>query len=107
ETNDASINLVRDNSFFSRAHVGPLPDTTTYPDLSRDLIIGRAVIDRTTIHIHDLAAEPEAALPARRSRKLGARTVLAAPLLRDDAAIGVIIMRRLEVRPFTEQQIAL
>jgi signal transduction histidine kinase len=37
----------------------------------------------------------------------GFRTILATPLMRDDAAIGVIVIRRLDVRPFTDKQIAL
>ena len=35
------------------------------------------------------------------------RTMLSAPLLRDDVPIGAITMRRTEVRPFTDQQIDL
>src|SRR5262249_28296105 len=38
---------------------------------------------------------------------LGVRTVLFAPLLREGTAIGAIALRRMEVRPFTEKQIAL
>src|SRR5262249_34050656 len=39
--------------------------------------------------------------------RLGLRTVLAAPLLREGVAIGVIFIRRTEVRPFTNKQIEL
>ena len=70
-------------------------------------IPGRAVIDRKTIHIHDMTAEPEDDLRARFSRSIGVRTVLATPLLREGIPIGTIVIRRTEVRPFTEKQIAL
>ena len=36
----------------------------------------------------------------------GHRTLLATPLLREDVAIGAIVIRRTEVRPFSEKQIA-
>ena len=65
------------------------------------------MIDRQTIHIHDLAAESEDYLPARYSRSLGVRTVLATPLLREGVAIGAIMIRRMEVQPFTDKQIKL
>src|SRR4029450_1690912 len=58
-------------------------------------------------HIHDLAAVPEDELRARFARSLGVRTVLATPLLREGVSIGSILIRRTEVRPFSEKQIAL
>ena len=65
-----------------------------------------------TIHVHDLAADdrhtefPETAI--RTSSKLPGRSnCLATPLLREGLAIGAIVIRRTEVRPFTEKQIAL
>jgi GAF domain-containing protein len=75
--------------------------------ISRNHIAGQAIIDRRTIHIHDLAAEPEDNYGAPRWRSLGFRTVLIAPLLREATAIGTITIRRTEVRPFTEKQVAL
>jgi two-component system, NtrC family, sensor kinase len=76
--------------------------------LRRDTIMGRAVIDRRTIHVEDLlvlAGEyPEG---ARLAAELGHRTTLATPLLREGEAIGVLLIRRLEIRPFTDTQITL
>ena len=70
---------------------------------------GRAVLDRQTIHVHDLTAEIETEYPEARDpqRSSGTRTVLVTPLLREGVAIGAIVIRRMEVRPFTEKQIAL
>src|SRR5262249_452510 len=43
----------------------------------------------------------------RRHIQYGSRTVLSTPLLRQGVPIGVIHIRRTEVRPFTDKQIAL
>src|SRR5205823_4273563 len=79
-----------------------------YP-LNRGSVSGRSVIDRCTIHIEDLASEQESEYPQGRDlqRRFGHRTVLAAPLLRQAAAIGTIFIFRPEVRPFTEKQVEL
>src|SRR6516164_9330993 len=76
--------------------------------ITRGLVIGRAVIDRTTVHVPDLqAAESEFPGGAASARRYGHRTTLATPLLRQGEPIGAILIRRMEVRPFTENQITL
>jgi signal transduction histidine kinase len=50
---------------------------------------------------------PEDDLPAGFARRVGVRTVLATPLLREGIPIGTIQIRRLEVRPFTDKQVKL
>src|SRR5207248_5711579 len=70
---------------------------------------GRAVIDKTPIHVHDiLSAEgdefPEAQEKARLQRH---RTILSVPMLREGESIGAIVLRRTEVHPFSEKQIKL
>ena len=69
---------------------------------------GRAVLERRPIHIHDIAADPEYrwAEEYRRLEEMH-RTILAVPMLRDDAIIGVIVIRRIRVEPFTARQIEL
>ena len=71
--------------------------------------VGRAIIERQTIHIHDVAAEIETEFPDARAlqRDSGTRTMLVTPLLREGVPIGAIIIRRTEVRPFTDKQITL
>src|SRR5262249_51810384 len=88
-------------------HYGPIPAP---PELSaaNGTVMGRAVLQRRTIQVADLQAEtteyPEGSDFARR---LGFRTQLAVPLIRAGEAIGVMAIRRSEVRPFTDRQIDL
>jgi C4-dicarboxylate-specific signal transduction histidine kinase len=75
---------------------------------NRDTVIGRAACDRRTIHVHDLAAEDsEYPVGSRHAKQEGHRTTLATPLLREGTPIGVILIRRMEVRPFRDTQVAL
>jgi two-component system, NtrC family, sensor kinase len=76
--------------------------------INRDWVTGRAVVDRTTVQVPDLqAAEREFPEGAASARQYGHRTTLATPLLREGTPIGAILIRRMEVRPFTDKQIAL
>ena len=62
-------------------------------------------MNRKTIYIDDLAAEAGERFPQRPSlRSVGVRSTVATPLLREGIAIGVIMISRLEVRPFTLAQ---
>src|SRR5262249_9644226 len=76
--------------------------------LTREVTLSRAVLERRTIHVADLRAEtdeyPEG---SGRARDLGIRTVLNVPLIRAGKTIGVIGIRRTEVRPFGDRQVAL
>jgi GAF domain-containing protein len=76
--------------------------------INRKWVTGRAVVDRTTVQVLDLlAAEGEFPEGAASARQYGHRTTLATPLLREGKPIGAILIRRMEVRPFTDKQIAL
>jgi PAS domain S-box-containing protein len=71
-------------------------------------VTGRAACDRRTIHVHDLAAEEdEYPVGSSNAKREGHRTTLATPLLREGIPIGIILVRRREVRPFSDQHIAL
>jgi signal transduction histidine kinase/putative methionine-R-sulfoxide reductase with GAF domain len=69
---------------------------------------GRAVLDREVVHVRDLQAEtvrfPRGSEVARR---LGLRTTVNVPLMREGKAIGVISARRAEIQPFSDKQIGL
>jgi len=94
------------------ASVGPFGQTFG-PDIivpiARGSVAGRAVLERRTIQIHDLAAESEDEYPEGKAlqRRYGHRTMVAAPLLLGDIALGAIGMLRKEVRPFSDKQLAL
>jgi signal transduction histidine kinase/putative methionine-R-sulfoxide reductase with GAF domain len=95
----------------SVAHHGTIPvNLGERRPITRDSMSGRAMMDGQTIHIADIEAVPadelvEGKVLAKRSG--GLRTHLAAPLMREGKAIGAILIRRFEVRPFTDKQIAL
>jgi hypothetical protein len=99
---DADLMHIEGNVLRSVAKYGPAiqwPLGTTRP-LSRDWVTGRAVIDRTFVHVADLQArEREFPQGAAYARQYGHRTTLAVPLLREGSAIGAILIRRMEVRP--------
>src|SRR5262249_14387912 len=115
EAADAQIRLVEGNAARLAASFG----TLTAPEL-RPIIpetpAGRAILTRKTLHIPDLQERkdefPESE-DVRRGIKFieghqaGLRTFLSAPMLREGTPIGVINIRRTEVRPFSERQIKL
>jgi len=105
---DSVILLREGQSLVFGAHHGPIPMDFDKWALTRNWTAGRAVIDGKPIHVHDLSAArdefPEGHAMAIR---LGHRTILSVPLLRDGEAIGSLTVRRAAVQPFTEKQIEL
>ncbi|HWX25935.1 MAG TPA: GAF domain-containing protein [Steroidobacteraceae bacterium] len=69
-------------------------------------VAGRALLEGNFIHVHDVRSDPEYTMTAA-AEMAGARTILGAPLLREGVTIGLIVLMRRTVRPFTEQQIEL
>ena len=90
---------------------GPIPIPRVGPGpMVRESNVARAMIDRQIIHSPDmLSVETRAEFPnsSATAERLGVRTALIVPLLRESDAIGAIHLRRNEVRPFTDKQIAL
>jgi two-component system NtrC family sensor kinase len=105
---DAVIFLTEGPTLAVAAHHGPIPVDITHSPIGRGWVTGRAVADRVPIHVHDLQAAgaefPGGQAMALRFRH---RTTLAVPLLREDEAIGALMIRRSEVRPFSDKQIEL
>src|SRR5262249_29822735 len=89
------------------AQYGVLPISDHRFRIDRNTVVGRAVLDRQLIHIQDIAAAGDLPAAQARARQTGYRTILAIPLLRGDSALGVFVLRRAEVHPFSDNQIAL
>ncbi|MGZ9165272.1 MAG: response regulator, partial [Anaerolineales bacterium] len=111
EANDVQIYKVDGDLLRQITHYGPIPalqDGEALP-LVRGLITGRAVIERRTIQIDDIQQLTESEYPdsVALQKRLGHRTALATPLLREGNAIGAIVVRRNEVHPFSRKQISL
>ena len=65
----------------------------------------RAALERRTIHIPDVLADPEYSYGAKDVEAI--RTILGVPILKGEELLGVMMIYHLEVRPFTDKQIAL
>ena len=74
--------------------------------IGRGTVTGRALLEGKTIHIHDVLDDPEYTF-IEGQKTGGYRTVLGVPLMREGAAIGVLVLARSAARPFTAQQIEL
>src|SRR5215207_1129569 len=93
------------------AHSGPMPalqEGEALP-LVPGLITGRAVMEHRTLHVEDAQQLEVAEYPdsIALQKRLGHRTVLVTPLLREGNAIGAIAVRRNDVRPFSQKQVSL
>ena len=93
------------------AHCGGVPEQTAalmrvFPiPPGRGSVTARAILTRAVVHVPDLAADPEHEYSALVTE--GFHTVLSVPMLRNADPIGAITVRRQNVRPFSDKQIAL
>ena len=95
---------------FAAAH-GAFPGFTEYLEAhpfrpGQGTIAGRAAAERRTVHVRDVLDEPDYELSAL-VKQQGYRTVLAVPMLREEALLGVITILKTNVEPFTNKQIEL
>jgi GAF domain-containing protein len=105
---DAGLVLREGESLVFGAHHGPIPIDWTRMQIGRGWPAGRAVADRAPVHIHDLSTASDEFPEGRQlAERMGFRTIFATPLLRGVEAIGALVIRRREVRPFTPRQISL
>ena len=76
--------------------------------LDRSTVTGRSICDLEPVHVADVQnAGDEFPLGREMAIKFGHRTILSVPLIREGRALGAILVRRTEVRPFEEKHIAL
>jgi GAF domain-containing protein/integrase len=108
ETKDAEI-FIRHGDRLRLGWVqGPIGTETENWPITRGLVMGRAVLTRELIHVDDLRAAGEEYPGGYQSSLLvGHRTIIAVPLMRKGEAVGVLTLRRSEVKPFTDRQITL
>ena len=111
DAESASIHRPQDNSYPYVASYGLSPEYDEYMRrhplvAGRGTVLGRAVTECKPIQVTDVEADPEYTL--KEGQKLaGFRTVVGIPLLREGVPIGVIMLTRNTVRPFTDKQIEL
>ena len=71
----------------------------------RQTVSARAALERRTVHVPDVQADPEYAYILRDVEPI--HTTLSVPIVKGDDLVGTITIYRLEVKPFTDKQIAL
>ncbi len=108
----ANIARLKDDSFQFVAFYGFPSDYREYMKalqmnkVDRGYIAGRTVLESRIVHIPDVLADPEFTWFEAQKRG-GYRTGLGVPLLREGTPIGVFVLTRATIDPFTEQQIEL
>lgn len=72
-------------------------------------VVGRAFVERRTVHVDDVAKLLDSNYPDSREAqsRLGFRTVLAVPMVREGASVGIITVLRKEVQPFSNAEVRL
>ena len=107
EAYDAAIWRPDGDWLLLAAQHGQITQIESVP-LVRGSVVGRSILDKRTVHIIDLQAQgDEFPVTSEHARRLGFRTGLYVPLMREGVAIGVIALRRAEAQLFTERQVAL
>ena len=72
----------------------------------RGSVVGRVLLEGKSVHIPDVFADPEYTL-RETARLAGYRTSLGVPLLREESIIGLLVLQRATVRPYTDKEIEL
>lgn len=107
---DALVAMLDGSDVVFEAHEGPVGagPRERFP-LDRENVMGRAIIEGHTVHIPDVAAlAPDEFAGTQRGAVLfGFQAIVATPMMREDSAIGALLLRKPEPGPFTSRQIGL
>jgi GAF domain-containing protein/anti-sigma regulatory factor (Ser/Thr protein kinase) len=104
---DAAIHRLDGDVLRLVGHEGPIDPDVVLP-LGEGTLAGHVVRLRQVMQVADMQAETDRyPISSEFARRRGFRTILSVPLMRGGEAIGIITIRRTEVRPFTDTQIAL
>src|SRR5262245_49499232 len=104
---DAMLWTIDGDELVVRAHHGPLSAANGARQPVLGSVAGYAVRQARVVHVDDLTGADDFPVGRDIARRLGWRTTVSAPLLREGVAIGAILIRRSEMRPFSDQQITL
>src|SRR6516162_11069223 len=101
------IFLVENDTLRDVAWFGELKRTLAIP-LDRTSVSGRSVCEMRAVSIDDLQNDGDDLPRGRKiARKDGHRSITAVPLIQEGRALGTIVVRRTEIRPFEQKHIAL
>jgi GAF domain-containing protein len=105
---NGTIVLSDGESLRMEAHYGPLTEQVGIKlPIDRESVSGRAFLDGSPVHVDDLSEAADFPLGRQIAHRFGVRSILAVPLVREAVPIGVILIRRTEIRPFSDKQLAL
>src|SRR6266403_3238354 len=111
DASSASMYLTDGVTLRHLASKGPAAEPVTHVDaipINLDSISGRAILEQKTMQIPDMLAEAaEYPLSAEFAQQYGHRTVAVMPLFREGQPFGTIVLRRQEVRAFTDREVGL
>ena len=107
----ASITLPKEGVYHRAASYGFADEFKAYLDqhplaIDRGNIVGRVVLEGTTVQVVDVRSDPDFT-SILASQLSDTRTILGVPMLRQGVPVGVLVLTRDTVEPFTENQIAL
>ena len=107
----SAIRLAKDGLYYNVANHGFSPEHKARMERepvepNQGSIVGRVVLEGKSVHLVDSQADPNPQL-ANRSRSGNIRTLLGVPLQREGTPIGVLLLQRTVVQPFTDKEIGL